>query len=134
MWWAGKLDWKGLREVNRQWMLENRALRKVFSPKTEKVGAGWRKLLVHNEELYDCYFRTGIMRVIESRRMKCVWVALYIKERVLVGKPEGKRLLGRPMGWWENDIKIELKGIGWNVVNWLREGTENWDFLDYLRR
>ena len=63
-----------------------------------------------------------------------MWVALYIRERVLVGKPEGKRLLGRPRGWWENDIKMELKEVGWNGVNWLREGTKNWDFLDYLRR
>jgi hypothetical protein len=64
------VDWKVLREVNRQWLFENRVLRQVFSPKTEKVGASWRKLRVHNEEFYDWYFTTGIMRVIESRRLK----------------------------------------------------------------
>jgi hypothetical protein len=50
-------------------------------------------------------------------------VALYIRERVLVGKPEGKRLLGRPSGRWKHDIKMKLKEIGWNGVNWLREVT-----------
>jgi hypothetical protein len=58
-----------------------------------------------------------------------VRVALYIRERVLVEKPEGKRLLGRPRGRWKHDIKMELKEIGWNFVNWLREGTSNGTFL-----
>jgi hypothetical protein len=57
-----------LREDSRQRLFENRILRKIFGPKTEKQGAGWRKL--HNEELYDLYFSTGIIRVIESRRLR----------------------------------------------------------------
>jgi hypothetical protein len=55
---------------------------------------------------------------------------LYIRERVLVGKPEGKRLLGRPRGRWKHDIKMELKEIGWNEGNWLREGTNTGTFLN----
>ena len=54
---------------------------------------------------------------------------MYIRERVLVGKPEGKRLLGRPKGRWKQDIKIELQEVGWNGVDWLREGTNNGIFF-----
>jgi hypothetical protein len=40
--------------------------------------------------------------------------------RVLVGRPEGKRLLGRPRRRWEDNIKMELREIGIDWVNWIR--------------
>jgi hypothetical protein len=49
--------------------------------------------------------------------------------RALVGKPEGKRPLGRPRHRWENNIKMNHQGLGvgvWNVSNWLRIGTGGW--------
>ena len=70
----------------------------------------WRKL--HNEELNDLYSLPSIVRVVKSRRMR--WAALPISfarmgedrgvHRVLVGKPEGKRPLGRPRRRWEYNI------------------------------
>jgi hypothetical protein len=39
--------------------------------------------------------------------------------RILVGKPEGKRLLERPRRRWENDIKVDLAEIGWGGMNWI---------------
>jgi hypothetical protein len=43
--------------------------------------------------------------------------------RILVGKPEGKRPLGIPTRRWVNNIKMDLRDIGWDGVNWLRIGT-----------
>jgi hypothetical protein len=40
--------------------------------------------------------------------------------KVMVGKPEGKRPLGRPRGWWEGEIRMDLRGTGWGVVDWIR--------------
>jgi hypothetical protein len=51
------------------------------------------------------------------------WSDVY---RVLVGKPEGKRPLGRPMRRWENNIKMELQEVGCEGMMWLRIGTGDW--------
>jgi len=79
-------------------VFENRVLRKVFGLKRDEVTGEWRKL--HNEDLND-YSLPNIVRVVKSRRMR--WtrhVARMGEDRgvhgVLVGKPEGKRPLGRP--------------------------------------
>jgi len=73
-------------------------LRRIFGPRRDEVTGEWRRL--HNEELNDLYSSPNIVRVIKSRRMgwaghvarMCVERGVY---RVLVGKPEGRRLLGR---------------------------------------
>jgi hypothetical protein len=51
--------------------------------------------------------------------------------RVLVGKPEGKRLLGRPMCRWEDNIKIDLQEVGCGVMDWieLAQDRERWPAL-----
>jgi hypothetical protein len=79
-------------------VFENRVLRRVFGSKRDEVTGEWRKL--HNEELNDLYLLPNIVRVVKSRRMRWAGhVARIGKDRyvyrVLVGKPEGKRPLGR---------------------------------------
>ena len=96
-------------------MFENRVLRRVFGPKRDDVIVEWRK--IHNEELSDMYSLPKIVRVVKSRRMRWTGHVARMGEgrgvyRVLVGKPEGKRPLGRPRRRWEDDIKMDLQEVG----------------------
>jgi hypothetical protein len=80
-------------------MFENRSLRRIFGLKRDDVTGEWRKL--HSEELRDLYSSPCIMRMTKSRRMRWVGHVARMGEkrnayRLLVGKPEGKRPLGRP--------------------------------------
>ena len=89
-------------------MFENRVLRRVFGPKRDKVTGDRRKL--HNEEHSDLYSLPNIVRVVKSRRMRWAGHVARMGEergvhRVLVGKLEGKRPLGRPRLRWEDNIK-----------------------------
>ena len=94
-------------------MLENMVLRRIFGPKRDEVTGEWRKL--HNEELNNPY-SPNIVRVIKSRRMGWAGHVACMGEgrgvhRVLVGKPEGRRPLGRPRRRWEDNI-------GWIFGKW----------------
>ena len=96
-------------------MFENRVLRRVLGPKGDEVTREWRKL--HNEEPNDPYSLPNIVWVIKSRRMRWAGHVARMGEdrgvyRVLVGKPEGKRLLGRPRRRWEDNIKMDLQEVG----------------------
>ena len=96
-------------------VFENRVLRRVFGPKRDEVTGEWRKL--HNEEFSDLYALPNIVRVVKSRRMRWVGHVARMGEgrgvhRVLFGKPEGKRPLGRPRRRWEDNIKMELQEVG----------------------
>jgi hypothetical protein len=80
-------------------VFENRVLRRIFGPKRDGVAGDWRKL--HNEELDKLYSSPNIIRMIKSRRMRWAGNVARMGEtrnayRILVGKPEGKRPLGRP--------------------------------------
>ena len=91
-------------------MFENRVLRRIFGPKREGVGGEWRKL--HNEKLNFLYSSPNIVRVIKSRRMRWAGHVASMEEgksvhKVLVGKSEGKRPLGRPRRRWEDNIKMD---------------------------
>jgi len=92
-----------LREERRLRVFENRVLRRVIGPKRDEVTGAWRKL--HNEVLRDFYSLPSIVRVVKSRRMRWVGHVARMGEgrgvhSVLVGKPEGKRQLGRPRRRW----------------------------------
>jgi len=89
-------------------VFENRVLRRVFGSKRDEVTAEWRNL--HNEELRDLYSLPNIVRVVKSRRMRWARHMARMGEgrgvhRVLVGKPEGKRPLGRPRRRWEDNTR-----------------------------
>jgi hypothetical protein len=80
-------------------MFDNRVLRRILGPKRDGVMGEWRKL--HDEELHNLYSLPSIIRIIKLRRMRWAGYVARMKEkrnmyRLLVGKPEGKRPLGRP--------------------------------------
>jgi hypothetical protein len=113
------------REKRRLRVFENRVLRKVFGPKRDKVTVEWRKL--HNEELDDLYYLPNIIRVVKSRGMRWAGHVARMGEdrgvhRVLVGKPEEKRSLGRPRGRFEDNIKKVGRVVG-TGRSWLRIRT-----------
>jgi hypothetical protein len=96
-----------LREEHRLRVFENRVLR-IFGPKRDEVTGGWRKL--HNEELHGLYSSPSIVSVIKVRRMRWAGHVARMGEvrgayNILVGRPEGRRLLGRPRRRWEDNIK-----------------------------
>jgi hypothetical protein len=104
-----------LREEHRLRVFENRVLRRIFGPKRDDVTGECMKL--HNEELHDLYSSPDIIRQIKSRRMRWAGHVESMGEdtklyRVLVGKSEGKRPLGRPMDRWEDGIRMDLGEIG----------------------
>jgi hypothetical protein len=104
-----------LREERRLRVSENRVLRRIFGPKRDEVTGEWRKL--RKEDLNDLYFSPNIVWVIKSRRMRWAVHVARIGERrdvyrVLVGKPEGKRPMGRPRRRWEDNIKMDLQEVG----------------------
>jgi hypothetical protein len=100
-----------MREEHRLRVFENRVLRMMFGPKMDKVIGEWRRL--HNKELYALYSSLNIIWVIESRRMRMAGHIAHIDERrdaygVLVGKPGGRRPVGRYRHRWEDSIKMDL--------------------------
>jgi hypothetical protein len=90
--------------------------------KRDEVTGGWRKL--HNEELHNLYSSQGNIRMIKSRRKR--WAghvarmgAKRTAYRILVGKPEGKRQLGRSRRRWVDNIKMDLREIRWDSMDWI---------------
>jgi hypothetical protein len=124
-----------LGEAHRLRVFENRVLKKIFRPKREEDGS-WKKL--HNDDLHNPYSSPNIVRVIKSRRMR--WVGHMARRgegkgvyRVLVGRPEGKRPLGRPRRRWEDNIKIYLREMGIDGSNWIRlaqDRVQGWAFVN----
>jgi hypothetical protein len=122
-----------LKEERRLRVFENRELRRIFGPKRDEVMGEWRKL---HEELNGLYSLPNIVRVIKSRRMRWVGHVARMGEgrvvyRVLVGKPEGKRSLGRPRHRWEDNIRMDLQEVGCGCEDWigLARDRERWRAL-----
>jgi hypothetical protein len=112
-------------------VFEKRVLRKIFGGQRNEVTRGWKRL--HNDELHSLYCLriTDIIRMIKSKRMRWAGHIARVEEkknayRILVGKPEEKRPLGRPGRRWIDNIKMNLKDTGWVVwtgLMWLMIGT-----------
>jgi hypothetical protein len=124
-----------LREEHRLGVFENRVLRRIFGPKRDEVTGEWRKL--HKEELHDLYTLPSIIRIIKARRRRR-WaghVARMGEKKnaymLLVGKPEGRRPLGRPRRAWLDNIRMDLVEVGWGAVDWidLPQDRDRWRAL-----
>ena len=109
-------------------------LRRIFGPRRDEVTGECRRLL--NEELNDLYCSPNIVRVIKSRRMRWAGHVARIGEekgvyRVLVGKPEGRRPMGRPRRRWVDNIRTGLQEVGCGYMDWigLAQDRDRWRTL-----
>ena len=105
-----------LREERRTRAFQTRMMTIIFGPKRDEITGEWRKL--HTEELSALYSSPNITRVSKSRRLRWAGHVALMGERVsvhriLVVKPEGKKLLGRPRHQWEDIVKVYLQEVGW---------------------
>jgi len=123
-----------LREERRLRVFENRVVRRIFGPKRDEVTGEWRKL--HKEELNNLDSSPNIVRVIKSRKMRRAGHVARMGEgrvvyRVLVGKPEGRRPMGRPRRRWEDNIRMDLREVGCGCVDCmeLAQDRDRWRAL-----
>jgi hypothetical protein len=90
---------------------------------------------LHNEELHDLYSSPSIIRIIKARRIRWVGHVARMGEKRnayrLLGKPEGRRLLGRPRRRWLDNIRMDLVEVGWADVDWigLAQDRDRWRAL-----
>ncbi|KAJ4444588.1 hypothetical protein ANN_06384 [Periplaneta americana] len=126
-----------LREEHRLRVFENKVLRKIFGAKRDEVRTGeWRKL--HNAELHALYSSPDIIRNIKSRRLRWAGHVVRMGEsrnayRVLVGRPAGKRPLGRPRRRWEDNIKMDLREMGYDGRDWINLAQDRDQWRAYVR-
>jgi hypothetical protein len=115
-------------------VFENRVLRRIFGPKRDDVTGEWKK--VHNKKLNNLYSLPNFARVIKSRRLR--WAGHVARMgkgrgmyRDLVGKPEGRRPLGRPRHRWEDNIRMDLQEVRCGCVDWMElvQDRDRWRTL-----
>ena len=123
-----------LREERKLTVFENMVLRRIFGPRKDEVTGEWRRM--HNEELNNLYSSPNIVWMIISRRMRWDGHVARMGEdsgvyRVLVGKPERRRPLGRPRRRWVNNIRMELQEMGCGYMDWigLAQDRDRWRTL-----
>jgi len=115
-------------------VFKNVVLRRIFEPRRDEVRGEWRKLL--NEELNGLYSSPNIVWVIKLRRMRWVGHVVRMGEekevyRVLLGKPEGRRPMGRPRNRWLDNIRMDLQEVGCGYMDWIRlaQDRDSWRML-----
>jgi len=123
-----------LREERKLRVFQNRVLWRIFGPRRDEVTGEWSRL--HNEELNDLYFSPNIVRVIKSGRMR--WAGHVARMgvergvyRVLVEKPEGRRLMEIPKRRWVDNIRMDLQEVGCGYMDWigLAQDRDRWRTL-----
>ena len=109
-------------------------LRRIFGLRRDEVTGEWGRL--HKEELNDLYSSPNIVCVIKSRRMRWAGHVAHMGEErrvysVLVGKPEGRRPLGRPSPRWVDNIRMDLQEVGCGYMDWIRlaQDRDTWRTL-----
>ncbi|KAJ4442522.1 hypothetical protein ANN_04109 [Periplaneta americana] len=125
-----------LRGEHRLRVFENKVLRKIFGAKRDEVTGEWRKL--QNTELHALYSSPDIIRNLKSRRLRWAGHVARMGEsrnayRVLVGRPEGKRPLGRPRRRWEDNIKMDLREVGYDDRDWINLAQDRDRWRAYVR-
>ena len=120
-----------LRKERKLRLFENMVLRRIFGPRRDEVTGEWRRF--HNKELNDLYSSPNIVRVIKSRRIRWAGHVAGMGEergvyRVLVGKPEGRRPLGRPRRRWVDNIRTDLHEVECWYMDWigLAQDRDSW--------
>jgi hypothetical protein len=82
-------------------------------------------MLIASYKIFHCVASSpNIIREIKSRRMRWAGHVARMGEgrgayRILVGRPEGRRPLGRPRRRWEDSIKMDLQEVGWGAMDWI---------------
>jgi hypothetical protein len=110
-----------IREEHRMRVFDNRVPRRIFGLRRDEMTGEWRKL--HNEELRGLYSLPSRFRIIKSWK-RCAGHVACMGEKtntctLLAGKPEIKRLLGRPRCRWVDNIRMDLREVGWGDVDWI---------------
>ena len=117
-------------------MFQNKVLRKILGVKRDEITGDWRKL--HNAELYALYSSHNIIRNLKSRRLRWAGHVARMQKfrnayRVLVGKPESKRLLGRPRRRWEDNTKMDLREVSCDPRDWIALAEDRNQWRAYVR-
>ena len=110
-------------------------MRRIFGTRSDEVTGEWKRF--YNEELNDLYSSPNIVWGIKSRRMRWAGHVARMGERrgvcrVLVGKPVGKRPLGRPRRRWVDNIRMDHQEVGCGYVYWigLVQDRDRWRTLE----
>jgi hypothetical protein len=114
-------------QIRRVIMNKSKMLKRMFGPKGEKMAGGWRILLT--EELHNLNVPPHVNGVIKSRRIRWTGNVARIGEmrkvyNILVRKTERKSPLGTPRCTRQNNIKMDLKEIPWEGVDWIHLAQE----------
>ncbi|KAJ4443924.1 hypothetical protein ANN_05712 [Periplaneta americana] len=117
-------------------MFENKVLRKIFAAERDEVTGKWRKL--HNAEFHALYSSLNIIGNIKSRRLRWAGHVARMGESrnaytVLVGGLEDKRPLGRPGRRWEDNIKMDLREVGYDARDWINLAQDRDQWRAYVR-